>query len=43
VHATCMYLRTKRQVTRCTCDDSDDDNGDDDNDNNKPIFLLLER
>jgi hypothetical protein len=41
VRVVCVYLQTKQQVIRCTCDDdSDDDNNDDDNYNNKVKFFI---
>jgi len=41
VRVACVYLQTKQQVTRCTCDDdSDDDNNDDDNYNIREKFFI---
>jgi len=41
VRVACVYLQTKQQATRSTCDDdSDDDNNYDDNYNNKvKVFI----
>jgi len=41
VRVACVYLHTKQQATRCTCDDdSDDDNNDDDNYNKRVKFFI---